>query len=161
MLLKTNKIFICLLISFKSISAQESEIDRLIAGELKMTFPSIYFKHNSTEYAIMPYAVDSCYKNIALNYDKTINSLVIWRDSLETDKLNQQRIKKLKAELKKYLKKGVVEIQFSGNEQKISRQTIAMTNDSAKINYLLSLNSAFDISKTKYAIEQTDRKSVV
>ena len=48
--------------------------------ELKMTYPSIYFVLNSTEYAVMPYTVDSCFKYIAANI-KYLNSIVIWRDS--------------------------------------------------------------------------------
>jgi hypothetical protein len=128
---------------------QETEIDRLIAGEFKMTFPSIYFKHNSTDYATMPYSVDSCFKYIALNFDKTVNSLVIWRDSVETETLTNKRIKKLKAGLHKYMRDNNAEIQSMENNQKISRQTISMTSDKTKINYLLTLNSVFDISKTR------------
>ena len=60
---------------------QEAEIDRLIRGELRMTFPSIYFQHNSTEYAAMPYTVDSCFKYVALHFKEYANSLTIWRDS--------------------------------------------------------------------------------
>ncbi len=37
------------------LQAQEPEMDRLIQNEFKMTFPSIYFKHQSSEYAAMPY----------------------------------------------------------------------------------------------------------
>ena len=48
------------------VQAQEPEIDRLMKSELKMTFPSIYFKHNSTEYTTMPYSADSSFKFIEL-----------------------------------------------------------------------------------------------
>ena len=141
---------IVLLICFSlQFHAQESEIDRLIQSELKMTFPSIHFKHQSADYAPMPYSVDSCFKYIASNFDENINSLVIWRDTLETEMLTAKRIKKLKTVLKKYLKTKEFEIYSMENEQKVSRHTIKMTIDSSKINYLLTLNSVFDISKTQ------------
>ncbi len=60
-----------------------------------MTFPGIYFKHNSTDYADMPYTVDSCLGYTATHI-KDINDFVIWRDSLETEKLTNRRIKKLR-----------------------------------------------------------------
>lgn len=131
------------------LGAQEKEIDGLIKRELKMTFPSIYFKHNSTDYATMPYTVDSCFKYIALNFDANINSLVIWRDSLEKEGLTTKRIKKLKEGLHKYIHAGKIDIHSMGKEQKISQRTINMTTDSTKIKYLLSLNSVFDFSKTR------------
>jgi hypothetical protein len=137
-----------LLLIATGLQAQEGEAGRLIAGELKMSFPSIYFKHNSTDYAGMPYTADSCFKYIANHFDKNINSLVIWRDSTETEDLTRKRIKKLKAGLAKYIRTNKPEIHSMGGQQKISRQTIAMTTDSLKISYLLSLNSVFDFSKT-------------
>lgn len=137
---------------------QDTEIDRLISGELKMTFPSIYFKHNSTDYARMPYKVDSCFKYIALNYDKNINSLVIWRDSIEIESLTNRRIKKLNSGLRKYIKSGAIEIHSMGEQQKTSRQTINMTSDGTKIDYLLTLNSVFDISKTRISPKKTEKK---
>src|SRR4051812_572394 len=94
--------FIILLICFSThVQAQEREVDRLIQSELKMTFPSIYFKYNSTEYAEMPYTVDSCFKYMAA-HAKEINSRPIWRDSSETEQLTTERIKKLKLGLNKY-----------------------------------------------------------
>lgn len=152
------KLLIVILFIPTKLQGQEHEIDRLIAGELKMTFPSIYFKHNSMDYADMPYKVDSCFKHIALNYDKNINSLVIWRDSLETEELTSRRIKKLNSELKKYIKGSVVEIYSMKERQKVSRRTISMTSSEAKIDYLLTLNSVFDISKTRIAHKQTKKK---
>lgn len=128
---------------------QDSEVDRLINGELKMTFPGIHFKYKSTDYAPMPYSVDSCLKYIASRFDENINSLVLWRDSSETDELTSRRIEKLTPALKRYLHTREFEIHPAGNEQKVSRQTIKMTADSSKIKYLLSLNSVFDISKTR------------
>jgi hypothetical protein len=139
--------------------AQESEIDRLMKSEFKMTFPSIYFIHNTTHYAKMPYSIDSCFKNISLNFDDNINSLVIWRDSAESIDLTSKRIKKLKFELRKYLPRKDFEIYAIGNEQKISRHTIRMTSDSSKINYLLSLNSVFDISKTQFQKKISQKES--
>lgn len=132
------------------LQAQETEIDRLIRSELKMTFPSIYFKHNSTDYAAMPYTVDSCFKYIALHFKEDFNNLVIWRDSTETEQLTNARIEKLKQELRMYIPSGKVEIHSMRNEQKVSRKTISMTSDSAKVAYLLSLNSVLDISKTRF-----------
>ena len=113
-----------------------------------MTFPSIYFKTNSTDYATMPYTVDSCFRYIALYFEDNINSLVIWKDSTETEELTNKRIKKLKVGLNKYVNTGKINIRSMGSEQKISRRTINMTSDSTKIKYLLSLNSVFDGSKT-------------
>ena len=127
-------------------------------SELVMTFPSIYFQHNSTEYAVMPYSVDSCFKFIAQNFKDSYNSLVIWRDSLETEELTNTRIQKLQAGLKKYLPSERIEIHSMGGAQKISRQTINSSNDSLQRAYLLSLNSVFDISKTKFPQEKSVRK---
>lgn len=112
-----------------------------------MTFPSIYFKHNSTEYAPMPYSVDSCFKYIAANINDIVG-YTIWRDSLETDALTKSRIKKLKKGLDKFASSGQIEIQSMGKQQKISRHTINKGVDKKQIQYLLSLNSVFDISKT-------------
>jgi hypothetical protein len=137
---------------------QEAEIDRLIASELKMTFPSIYFKHNSADFTTMPYSVDSCFKYIAHNFDKSVNSLVIWRDSTETEALTNKRIAKLKAGLRKYVRDNIIEIHSMGNNQKVSRQTINMTSDKTKIKYLLSLNSVFDISKTRIPPKEPQKK---
>ena len=149
---------IMFLLGVASVQAQESEIDRLIRSELKMTFPGIYFKHNSTDYAAMPYTVDSCFKFIALQFDKNINDLVIWRDSLESETLTTKRIQKLKTELKKHIKTGKIEIHSMGREQKIARRTIQMTSDATKINYLLTLNSVFEISKTRITPEKKEQK---
>ncbi len=112
-----------------------------------MTFVGIYFKHKSTEYAKMPYTADSGFKYIALHL-KDINDYVIWRDSLEPEKLTQQRIKRLKAELTKYKVRGI-NIKSMDKAQKISRTTINASADSAQIKYLLSLNSVFEIAKTR------------
>lgn len=144
-----TKLTIALLFIAVGLHGQDSEIDRLIQSEFKMTFPSIYFKHNSTDYAPMPYKIDSCFKYIALNYNKDINSFVIWRDSNETEALTDKRIKKLRNGLRKYLKNDAIEIISMEQEQKISRRTMGMTSDKAKIDYLLTLNSVFDISKTR------------
>lgn len=133
-----------------ALHAQVSEIDRLMQSELKMTFPSIYFKHNSTEYAKMPYTADSCFRHIALHFKEDNTQLVIWRDSAEADELTNARIKILKAGLKKYMLKRDIKIESMGSEQKVSRQTMKLTTDSTKINYLLSLNSVMDVTKTQW-----------
>lgn len=117
--------------------------------DLRMNFPGIYFKHNSTEYAAMPYSVDSCFKYITLHI-KDIYSFDIWRDSLETEELTSQRIKKLKSELNRYLPSKKIEINSMRDEQKVYRRTIEMGAGTAHIEYLRSLNSVFDISKTRH-----------
>lgn len=148
------RLMLLLLFLAPRLNAQEDEIDRLMQSELKMTFPSIYFKHNSIDYATMPYTVDSCFKYISLHYKDYINAMVIWRDSAETELLTSERIEKLKAGLRKYIPSGKIEIRSMGNQQKISVQTIRMTNDSTKIAYLLSMNSVFEISKTGFPPEK-------
>lgn len=45
-----------------------------------------------------------------------------------------------------------------GEKQKISRHVINMTSDSTKIKYLLSLNSVFDISKSRVPNDKTSTK---
>lgn len=155
------KLTLVLLLISTALSAQVSEIDRLIANEFKMTFPSIYFKHNSTEYAKMPYTADSCYRYIANNFKADVTELVIWRDSAETEQLTNDRIKILKTGLKKYLPKGKIEIESMGEEQKVSRQTIGLTTDTTKINYLLSLNSVLDFSNTNYPVAKKNTRDHV
>jgi hypothetical protein len=144
---QTIKLFLILIVLSTSFNAQNTEINRLVKSELEMTFPSIYFKNNSTDYAKMPYTVDSCLKYIAENLDDIV-SYTIWRDSNETDQLTKSRIKKIKANLKKYTPGWQIEIQSMGKEQKISRRTIDKGADKKQIQYLLSLNSVLDISKT-------------
>ena len=46
-----KKLIFLLVVSATILRGQNTEIDKLIDGELKMTFPSVYFKNNSTEYA--------------------------------------------------------------------------------------------------------------
>ncbi len=155
------KITIILLCITTGLRGQDLEIDRLIQNEFKMAFPSIHFKPNSTDFASMPYKTDSCFKHIALNYNKDINSLVIWRDSAETEALTSKRIRKLQVELRKYIKTGTIEIYSMGQEQKVSRRTVNMTSDKAKIEYLLTLNSVFDICKTRIPPEKKkERKGI-
>lgn len=131
------------------LKAQDTEIKRLMGSELQMTFPSIYFKHKSSDYASMPYTADSCFKHLALHFKGGVNSLVIWRDSAETEDLTLRRIKQLKLTLAKYLEEDI-DIHSMGAQQKISRETIRKTSDKAKVAYLLSLNSVLDISKTRF-----------
>lgn len=141
------KLFLILLMVSTLLKSQHTEINRLLKSELEMTFPSIYFKNNSTDYAKMPYTVDSCFKYIAANLEDIV-SYTIWKDSNETEQLTKNRIKKIKSGLKKYTPASQIEIQSMGKEQKISRQTIDKGADKKQIQYLLSLNSVFDISKT-------------
>jgi hypothetical protein len=142
------KYIILLLLSTKLVG-QGSEIKiRIDVGELKMTFPSIYFKHNSTEYAEMPYTVDSCLKHIATHI-KDVTGKPIWRDSAETERLTSERIKKIKTDLSKYTSSKLA-IQSMKTGQKISRRTINLGVDSAQHEYLLSLNSVFDVAKTRF-----------
>lgn len=142
----TRILILCLFAVIRSFG-QNTEINRLVKSELEMTFPSIYFKHNSTDYAAMPYSVDSCFKYIAENFNDIV-SYTIWRDSLETDALTKKRIKKLKAGLNEFTPASQVEIQNMGKQQKISRHTIDKGVDKKQVQYLLSLNSVFDVSKT-------------
>lgn len=142
-----------LLVISAKLCAQGNEIDRLIAGELKMTFPGVYFRHNSTDYAAMPYTADSCFKYIAKRV-KYIYSFVIWRDSAETEELTNKRIKKLKADLNKYTPAGKIEIRSMGKEQKISRLTIHCSTSNEQLQYLLSLNSVFDISTSRLSVKK-------
>ena len=142
---RMTKILLLLIVCTSYIRAQVNEIDnRLSTGELDMTFPSIYFKNNSTDYAEMPYTADSCFKYMALHI-KHLNSLNLWRDSSETDQLAYTRIKKLRTDLNKYTT-AKLNIRSMGKAQKISRRTIYTGTDDAKIQYLLSLNSVFDVS---------------
>lgn len=138
-----NLIIILLLIS-TIIRGQDSDT-RIESGELKMTFPSIYFKHNSTDYATMPYNVDSCFKYIATKI-KHLNSYPIWRDSSETEQLTSSRILKLKAELNKFKSTDKINFQTMGNKQKVSQLTINKSADNKQREYLLSLNSVLDVS---------------
>ncbi len=144
-----SKLILFLFLASSSLYGQGWEIKtRIDFGELKMTFPSIYFKHNSTEYAEMPYTVDSCLKHIATNI-KDVTGKPIWRDSAETERLTNERIKKIRTDLSKYTSSKLA-IQSMKTSQKISRRTINLGVDSAQVDYLLSLNSVFDIAKTRF-----------
>jgi hypothetical protein len=136
-----------LLLFVYSFHAQENEIDRLMESELKMTFPSIYFKNLSADYAPMPYSADSCFKYIAQNKND-IHSLVLWRHAVEDDQLTLTRTKKIETELKKFMPEKM-EIISMGTAQKISLKTIRTASDSLQTQYLLSLNSVLDVPKTK------------
>lgn len=152
-----TKLTILLLFLPAALPAQESEVDRLIRNELAMTFPSIYFQHNSTAYAKMPYTADSCYKHIALHFKEDNTQLVIWRDSAESEELTKRRIKILSAGLAKYMKRRDIKIRSMKDEQKVSRQTMNLTSDSVKIKYLLSLNSVMDVSKTQFPVVKKNK----
>ena len=128
-----------------SLHAQNPEVQRLMEQELKMTYPSIYFAHNSTDYAVMPYTVDSCFKYIAANI-KYLNSIVIWRDSSETELLSGARTKKLKLDINKYIPSRNVNIESMGNLHKLSQRTINKASNDKELQYLLSFNSVLDVS---------------
>jgi hypothetical protein len=147
------KLVAIFLVVATGLRGQNTEIDRLIKGELEMSFPSIYFKNNSTAYAAMPYTADSCFKYMATHI-KDIKSFVIWRDSSETDKLVNKRIENLKVELNKYTPSGKIKIRTMGEAQKISQLTIHKSVDYTQTQYLLSLNSAFDIYTTGVLAEK-------
>jgi len=147
-----TKIILILIFFVNLLCAQVTETDRLIAAELNMTYPSIYFINTSTEYAAMPYTVDSCFKYIAKN-SKDIKSIVIWRDSSETETLTKSRIKKLKANLNNYTPSAKITIRSMGKAQKISRRSINEAATHQQIQYLLSLNSVLDVSTTRFAKE--------
>lgn len=140
-----NRFSFLFLLLATNLSAQTAEVDKLMEGELKMTYPSIYFVHNSTDYAVMPYPVDSCYKYIA-SHIKYLNSIVLWRDSAETEFLTESRMKKIKLDLNKYTAYGNVDIESMGDEQKISQRTIRKATDEKQKQYLLSFNSVLDVS---------------
>ena len=146
---KTKIVLLFLVVSITLHGQDKNSQSKLNSGEFKMNFPSIYFKNNSTDYAAMPYSVDSCFKYIAAN-TKYINDLVIWRDSLEPEKFSKQRIKKIRTALSKYKEIRGIPIESMGKEQKISRHTIEISSDQTQIQYLLSLNSVFEISATRF-----------
>ena len=130
-------------------------------NELMMTFPSIYFKHNSTEYATMPYRVDSCFKYIAAKI-KELNGYPVWRDINEKERLTYFRIKQLQADMEKYLPANKIRFQSMGAAQKISKQTIQKADDKQK-QYLLTLNSVLDVSgalKNKSGKEKKQRRGI-
>jgi hypothetical protein len=115
---RTAKIILIFLVCATSLHGQKNSMQsRSTTAELSMAYPNIYFKHNSIEYAEMPYAVDSCFKYIAVNI-KNLYSLDIWRDSSETDQLTYKRIKKLQTDMHKYLPSGRLNIKSAGKAQK-------------------------------------------
>ncbi|MBC7864455.1 MAG: hypothetical protein IAF38_15885 [Bacteroidia bacterium] len=143
--LRTAKIIYILLLLTTAFRSQNKEIERLMRSEFKMTYPSVHFKHNSADFAAMPYSADSCFKFIARHIED-INSLVIWRDSSETEELSKLRIKKLRKGIRKYTRWHGKRIKSMKTAQKISQLTIYKDTDSNQVQYLLSLNSVFDVS---------------
>lgn len=136
-------IFFIWLVNF--LQAQNKDFDRLIKNEFKMTFPSVYFKNNSTEFAQMPYTADSCFKYVADNIEN-LKTMSIWRDSSESSQLNKLRIKQLKKGIRKHIKFGALRIKSVNERQKITSHTISLFTDSLQTKYLLSLNAVFDVS---------------
>jgi hypothetical protein len=145
---RTYRLLFLFIYFYSHFRAQNQEIGtRLNNGELKMNFPGIYFKHNSAEYAQMPYSVDSCFIYIAKHFED-LKSYVLWRDSLETEHLTSKRIHKLQQSMKTYTAIGSVHIQSMGKAQKLSRRTLNLAANSKQSQFLLSLNSVFEVSGT-------------
>lgn len=78
-----------------------------------MKFPNIYFKLHSTEYAQMPYTVDSCFKSLVkgINQKGTLY-ITVWRDTAEMPQLNNRRIKRFKHDLGKYMRVDKINIEI-------------------------------------------------
>jgi predicted transglutaminase-like cysteine proteinase len=117
----------------------------------KMEFPNIYFKLNSTDYAEMPYKVDSCFKFIIndLSKDPLYNKieLAIWRDSCETEQLTKRRIKKIKNELSKFNVENKFEFKDSGSWQKYANAWKLKDDKKGDINrYILTLGSMLEVT---------------
>lgn len=147
---KQLKIFLFFFVVTTTVNSQNAINTKVVTGELKMNFPAVYFKANSTDYAFMPYTTDSCFKYMAahLNY---ITSFVIWRDSFETNQLTSKRIKKIMTDLGKYIPPIKIKIHNMGKEQKIARSTINQA-DSVRVKFFISLNSVFDINETNIPV---------
>ena len=142
---RATSIVIILFLLTKSLHAQNPEVENLMQGDLKLIYPSIYFKHNSEEYAPMPYSADSCIKYIA-SHLKYLNCIVIWRDSSETEFITNARIKKVLHDISKYTALGNVDIKSMKDAQKISQRTIKKASNDKELQYLLSFNSVLDVS---------------
>ncbi len=153
-MLQPTKLFLILLLLTTTLFAQQKDTSTTVGSQIKMTFPSIYFKNKSTDYAAMPYTVDSCF-NYITKHVKDIKAYVIWRDSSETEVLTNKRIKKLKTDLNKYTPSREIYIQSMGKEQKISQHTIAKGD----VQFLRALNTAFDISETTIPIKKKWKKN--
>jgi len=149
-----TKLLLIFLLLTTSLFSQQKETNTTTSGQLKMTFPSIYFKNKTTAYAAMPYTIDSCFNYIA-QHIKDIKTYVIWRDSSETEALTNKRIKKLKTDLNKYTPSREIYIHSMGKEQKISQHTIAKGD----VQFLLSLNAVFDISETASLTDKKAKKN--
>lgn len=144
------------LIIATGLRGQVTQMDKMLEGELRMTFPSIYFKNNSIDYAEMPYPADSCFKFMAANI-KDINCFVIWRDKSESEELLKSRIKKLKSDLNRFTSEKI-DIQSMGTLQRLSEQTIQKGIGKDQIQFLLSLNSMFDICRTRMGSDKSGSK---
>lgn len=153
-MLHPKNLLIPFLLLTTTLFAQQKDTIATANSQLQMTFPSIYFKNKTTDYATMPYKVDSCFKYIA-QHNKDIKTYVIWRDSSETEALTNKRIKKLKTDLNKYTPSREIYIHSMGKEQKISQHTIAKGD----LKFLLSLNAVFDISETASLTDKKAKKN--
>jgi hypothetical protein len=150
---KSAKALMPFLIVATCLHGQNSDIDRLVGAELKMTFPSIYFDHNSTEFADMPYTADSCFRYMAAHI-RDIKSFAVWRDSAEEEALTKKRMEILKAGLYKYAPAASPRIVAMGQAQKIAQRTIREGAGGRQQQYLRALNSVIDVVKTRDAAEK-------
>lgn len=113
-------------------------------SKFHMEFPNIYFKNQTTEYAEMPYSIESCFKFIK-TYIKEIKGYAMSRDSSETDALSKQRIIKIKKDLNKFIPSEKINIML-GFGDRISQKIIDKGVGYKEIQFLLSLNSVFEPS---------------
>lgn len=140
-------IFSLILFLFSEFQVNAQTAD--IPGEQKMTFPSVYFRSNSVEYAEMPYTADSCYKYIAGHKKNEIGYLIVWHDPSEPDVIASQRLDKVKAEIAKYHPAGKIRIVFMNEGNKISKETLEKARTTDEKKYLLMLNTSIDYSPTR------------
>jgi hypothetical protein len=120
-------------------------------NEFKMAFPNIYFKLNSTDYAEMPYTVDSCFKYLIKNIKaKGTPQLSIWHDTIEVSQLSKRRIKKFKYDLNKYMYTDKIDILINP----ISWQTVyeQVKKSPPHKSYLPSLGSMIQIVVIDYSL---------
>jgi hypothetical protein len=141
---KNRFIFLFILSTSLNLYSQPPEI----SDELKMTFPSIYFKNNSVEYAEMPYTTDSCFKYIT-GHKKEVGYMVVWHDPGEPDVIAIERLDKVKNEIAKYHPEGKIHFVIMSEESKLSKETIEKARTPEEKKYLLALNSVIDYSPSR------------
>jgi hypothetical protein len=118
-----------------------------------MTYPNIYFKLNSTEYAKMPYSVDSVFKCIVTGIkNKGTLSLSIWRDSVETEQLSKKRIIKFKHDLNKYIDSDKIIIQLCPYSWQSTAEVLKKGQNPAMYKeYILTLSSMIEVCILDYS----------